>query len=94
MSTTTIRLEEDLKDRVAAAAGRAGKTAHAFMLEAITQTVQADEVEAAFDSLADQRWATLLASGKTLPWDQTKAYLEARARGHSAKKPSARKQVV
>jgi predicted transcriptional regulator len=40
MTTTTIRLEDDLKARVAAAAEKAGKTAHAFILEAISQTVE------------------------------------------------------
>ncbi len=35
MATTTIRLNEAMKARIAAAAERAGKTAHAFMLEAI-----------------------------------------------------------
>ena len=38
MSTTTIRLEDDLKARVAAAAEREGKTAHAFILDAIART--------------------------------------------------------
>ncbi len=36
MSTTTIRIEDELKARVAAVAERAGKTAHACMLDAIT----------------------------------------------------------
>lgn len=35
MTTTTIRLEDDLKSRVAAAAERESKTAHAFMRDAI-----------------------------------------------------------
>ena len=39
MSTTTIRLEDDLKARINAAAAQAGKTAHAFILEAIAQTL-------------------------------------------------------
>jgi predicted transcriptional regulator len=40
MSTTTIRIEEDLKARIAAAAHVAGKTSHAFILDAIAQTVE------------------------------------------------------
>ena len=32
MTTTTIRLEDDLKSRVAAAAEREGKTAHVFIV--------------------------------------------------------------
>jgi len=90
MSTTTIRLEEDLKARVAAAAERAGKTAHAFILDAIAQTVEQVEQDDAFHRLADQRWAQLLATGQSVPWDEAKAYLEARARGEQPRKPAAR----
>ena len=91
MSTTTIRIDDDLKVRVAAAAQRAGKTAHAFILDAISQTVEQVELDSAFNTLADQRWANIQASGKTVPWDDAKAYLAARASGESARKPAARK---
>lgn len=80
MSTTTIRIEEDLKARIAAAAERAGKTSHALILDAIAQHVEQVEVEAEFDRLAEQRWARVLATGKTVAWEDAKAYLEARAR--------------
>lgn len=91
MSTTTIRIEDDLKARVAAAAQRAGKTAHAFILDAISQTVEQVELDNAFNTLADQRWVNIQASGKTVPWDAAKAYLAARANGQPARKPAARK---
>jgi predicted transcriptional regulator len=91
MSTTTIRLEDELKARVAAAAERAGTTAHAFILQAIEQTVEQAEVEEQFHRVADQRWAKLLDTGKTVPWEDVKAYVEARARGLQPRKPVARK---
>ncbi len=91
MSTTTIRIEDDLKARVAAAAQHAGKTAHAFILDAISQTVEQVELDNAFNAVADQRWATIQASGKTVPWDDAKAYLTARANGEPTRKPAARK---
>jgi predicted transcriptional regulator len=91
MTTTTIRIEEDLKDRVAAAAARAGKSAHAFILDAIAQTVEQVELDEEFHRVADERWAKVLATGKTVPWDDAKAYLEARARGERPRKPVARK---
>jgi predicted transcriptional regulator len=91
MTTTTIRIEDALKARVAAAAERAGKTTHAFILDAIAQTVEQDELDTAFHRLADERWTTLLATGKTVPWEDAKAWLEARSRGESPPKPVARK---
>jgi predicted transcriptional regulator len=90
MSTTTIRIEEELKARVAAAAQRAGKTAHAFILDAIEQTVEQVEIDAEFDRVADERWAKMLATGRTVQWEDARAYLEARARGAKARKPVAR----
>jgi predicted transcriptional regulator len=91
MTTTTIRLEDDLKARVAAAAEKAGKTAHAFILEAISQTVEQAELDEAFHRVADERWATVLSTGKTVPWDDAKDYLEARAQGERPRKPVARR---
>jgi predicted transcriptional regulator len=89
MSTTTIRIEDDLKARVAAAAQQAGKTAHAFILDAISQTVEQVELDNSFNAVADQRWAKIQASGKTVPWEDARAYLAARANGEPARKPSA-----
>ena len=91
MSTTTIRIEDELKARVAAAAEQLGKTPHAFIVEAIAQQVEQAELDADFHRVADARWAKALASGKTVPWDKARAYLEARARGAKARRPSARK---
>jgi predicted transcriptional regulator len=91
MSTTTIRLEGDLKARVAEAAERTGKTSHAFILDAIAQTVEQVELEEELHRVADERWAKVLATGKTVAWDDAKAYLEVRARGRRPRKPAARK---
>ncbi len=91
MSTTTIRIEDELKARVTAAAKRVGKTTHAFILDAIAQTVEQAELDDAFHRVADRRWAKVLASGKTVPWDDAKSWIEARARGGRMGKPVARK---
>jgi len=93
MSTTTIRMEDDLKARVAAAAQHAGKTAHDFILDAISQTVEQVELDNAFNAVADQRWATIQANGKTVPWNDAKAYLAARANGEPTRKSASRKLV-
>jgi predicted transcriptional regulator len=43
MSTTTVRLPDDLKKRLADVAERAGMTSHALILKAISDRVEADE---------------------------------------------------
>jgi len=90
MTTTTIRLDEGLKARVAAAASRAGKTAHAFILDAISQTLEQTEAEAEFHRVADERWANVLMTGETVPWDDAKEWLESRLRGETPPKPATR----
>jgi predicted transcriptional regulator len=91
MTTTTIRIEDDLKVRVAAAAERAGKTTHAFILDAIAETVEQAELDEAFHRIADERWAKLLATGKTVPWDDAKTWIDARLSGEHPRRPVARK---
>jgi len=89
MTTTTIRIEGSMKARIAAAADRAGKTAHAFILDAISQTVEQVELDHQFYEVAEERWKGILASGKTVSWEETKVYLAARSRGESLSKPLA-----
>ena len=87
MSTTTIRMDDDLKARMAEAAARAGKTAHGFILDAIAQTVGQSEQDLALQELADARWGTLLATQQTVGWNETKAYLRQRAASGTAPRP-------
>lgn len=91
MSTTTIRLPEGLKARVAAAAKRAGTSAHGFILEAIAEKTEQEDLRADFDAVAEDRYARIAASGKTIPWQEMRGYLEERLAGKKVKRPVARK---
>jgi predicted transcriptional regulator len=91
MSTTTIRLPEDLKTRVAAAAKRAGTSTHGFILEAIAEKAKQDELRADFDAVAEERYARIASSGETIPWEEMRGYLEERLAGKTVKRPQARK---
>jgi len=92
MSATTIRIEDGLKIRVAALAQRAGKTSHAFIVEALEQKVEQLEVDEEFHRLADERWTRILATGKTVPWEDARSYEEAPAIGQHPRKPAGRKR--
>jgi len=91
MSTTTIRLPKDLKSRVAAAAERAGTTAHGFILEAIAEKTDRETRSADFLDTAEKRYANIAASGKTIPWHKMRAYVGDRVAGKKAARPAARK---
>jgi predicted transcriptional regulator len=83
MSTTTIRLPDDLKARVTAVAEQAGVSPHSFILQAIAEKTATEEMRNDFHQEADKRYAKLLASGQTIPWADMRVYLEARAAGQN-----------
>ena len=91
MPTTTIRIDDDLKERIAAAAERVGTSAHAFMVDAITLTVEQSEEDAALHRLADERWANIVQTGETVGWEDMKSWLRARARGEVLPAPAPRR---
>jgi predicted transcriptional regulator len=91
MSTTTIRLPEELKARVVAAAKRSGTSTHSFILEAIAKKTEQDDLRADFDAVAEDRYARMIATGKTVSWQEMRGYLEDRLVGKEVKRPVARK---
>jgi predicted transcriptional regulator len=91
MSTTTIRLPSDLKSRVARAAKRAGTTTHGFILEAIAEKTDQDEKRAEFEVEAEKRYAEIIASGETIPWDEMRNYLITKISGKNISGPKSRK---
>lgn len=91
MSTTTIRLPEELKQRVASAAERAGLTPHAFILDAIAEKTEDAERRNEFRETAEQRYAEIAATGQAIPWHEMQAYLKGRLRGEAPPRPVARK---
>lgn len=93
MPTTTIRLPEDLKARVAAAARRSGKTTHAFILEAIAEKTKQEGLRSDFDAVAQERYAGIIASGKTISWMEMRGYLQDRVAGKDVNPPDARKMA-
>ena len=91
MSTTTIRLTDELKARVARAAQAAGTTAHGFILEAIADKAELMEQRAGFHAQAQERFDKLGRSGKAMAWRDVRSYLQERAEGRALARPRARK---
>lgn len=91
MSTTTIRLPQDLKEQVARAARRSGATAHGFILEAIREKAEQEERRVEFMDTAERRYAEIVASGKTVSWKEMRRYLKRRLAGARPARPKARK---
>ena len=91
MSTTTIRLSEDLKKRIAQVAERTGTSAHAFVLGAIEAGVESAERRSEFYETAERRYAGVAESGKAIPWSEMRSYLLNRVNGKTAPRPKPKK---
>ncbi|WP_299688156.1 hypothetical protein [Hydrocarboniphaga sp.] len=90
MSTTSLKLPEDVKLLAAAAAKQQGVTPHAFMVDAIRAAATNAERRAQFvaDAVASRKEA--VKSGKGYAAAEVHAYLQARVQGKSTPKPRAK----
>lgn len=91
MGTTTIRLPAELRARVVEAANRVNKSPHAFIVEAIAEKTEQAERREDFIATANERYAEIVKTGKTVRWSEARAYLEARLAGRKPRRPAAKK---
>jgi len=89
MSTTSLKLPEDVKQLAAAAAKQQGTTPHAFMVEAIRSAAIAAEKRASFVADAIESKAEATRSGTGYDAAEVHSYIRARAQGRRAPKPRA-----
>ena len=89
MSTTSLKLPDDVKQLAAEAAKTQGITPHAFMVSAIRDAATAAAQRAEFMSEALAAKAETLLSGKGFDAPDVHDYLRARASGETAERPKA-----
>jgi predicted transcriptional regulator len=87
----SLRVPDDVKKRVARLADAQDTTAHAFMLEAIRDKLEAEEARAAFHAEARRRLARMKKSGRGIPAAEVFAYLDARGNGKKPARPKVRR---
>ena len=86
-TTTSLKLPDELKEKIGKLATRVEQTPHAYMVEAIACKVERDEkreafIKAALDSAAETK-RTGIAYAHDDVWD----YILKKARGQKARKP-------
>ena len=91
MTTTTLRLDPPLRQRILDLAQATGQTAHSFMVEALTQKTEEAEWTLALQREAAARDADMQATQQGLDWHDVRAWALARAAGKPAKLPSRKK---
>ena len=78
MTSTSLKLPEDLKQRAVAAAHNLGMTPHAFMVDAIKRAAAAAEQRAQFVAEAKAARAEMLQSGLGYDAGEVRTYLRNR----------------
>lgn len=89
MSTTTLKLPEELKQRIAAAAADAGKSPHAFMVEALAAQTALAERRRAFVAAAHAAAQEVAQYGLVYDADEVFGYLQDKLKGKRTKRPKA-----
>lgn len=90
MSTTSLKLTDELKQRAAAAAQSQGVTPHAFMVAAIESATTAAEQRASFVAEALAARSAMLDSGQGYDADEVHTYLQNRVSGKKSARPKAK----
>ena len=78
MTTTTLRIEDTLRQRIARLAKVLEQTPHNFMLEALAQKVDEAEWKLSIQCEAQQRDAALQAGEPGVEWHEMRTYLRNR----------------
>ncbi|WP_245835097.1 CopG family ribbon-helix-helix protein [Methylobacillus rhizosphaerae] len=87
MSTTSLKLPDSLKTRIKQLADATGKTAHAFMLEALTEQTIREEKRQALIARALEAKAEYENSGIAYAAGDVHTYLRNKIQGKSLSRP-------
>jgi predicted transcriptional regulator len=89
MSTTSLKLPEQLKERVSAIAEQSQTSPHAWMIQAIEAQVSEAELEQEFEELVEARWVRFKKTGKSVSMETMDKYLDDLIAGKNPKPPKA-----
>lgn len=92
MSTTTLKLPDELKERIACAAEAADKSSHAFMVEALAAQTALAERRHAFVTSAQVAEQEVAEYSLVYDADEVFSYLQDKIAGKKARRPKAVKR--
>lgn len=81
MSTTTIRLPDELKARIDTLAAQAGDSAHAFMVKTLDEATGRMERQREFHAEAQRRLDHMDRTGEYIEFEELRRYARALAAG-------------
>lgn len=86
-TTTSLKLPDELKEKVAALAEGVAQTPHAYMVEAIAERVARDEKRREFLRSALDSEEHFKRTGIAYAYDDVRRYILMKAAGKKARKP-------
>jgi predicted transcriptional regulator len=89
VSATSLKLPRTLKDRIEKLARRSGESAHALMVRALADHVEAAERRQAFLEDAVRADERMRSSGTGYAMEAVHAYVAAKVRGRGTRRPRA-----
>jgi predicted transcriptional regulator len=87
MSTTSLKLPDALKERLTSVVTKTEQSAHAFMVQAIEEAVEAAEDEQAWEQELERRYRKFRKTGMAITEADMRAYVAALARGERPPRP-------
>jgi predicted transcriptional regulator len=90
MGATSLKLPEELKQRIQALVADTGQTVHAFMVAAIARETERAELRRRFGEEAREAEEQALLSGKAYDAAEVFRYLKSKAAGKKARRPRAK----
>jgi predicted transcriptional regulator len=87
---TTVKLPPRLKKRIAPLAKAAGKTSHAWMVDALSSQVEREELRVSFLAEAIESQAAVAVGAPVYAAEDVFAYLRAKVAGKKPKRPRPR----
>jgi predicted transcriptional regulator len=87
-TTTTLKLSDDLRERIVPLARAAGKTTHAWMVEALEAQAALAEMRESFITDAQAAADEIDAGGPLYAAEDVHAYIVGRAQGRTVRRPT------
>ncbi len=87
MPTTSVKLSDATKERIALLAAKQGTTPHSLMVDAIESALDSQEKFELFIDTAIRSRHEMVESGRAFDGDEFAAYLRAKSRGENVSRP-------
>lgn len=86
-TTTSLKLSDELKEKISTLAQGVAQTPHAYMVEAIAEKVSRDEKRRAFLEAGKRSQVEVARTGVVYAQEDVMRYFRALAQGKKARKP-------